>query len=99
MFELTIFFSFFFFLLLSTIGYGLLFYNLCFGSIQNLNEQNSIYIGFYGLFFLTSISLFTSLFFPHTFLHNILIHFFGIFFFVSLKIKNKREFLKIIFLI
>ena len=99
MFELIIFFSFFFLLLLSTIGFGFLFQNLCFGSIKNLEEQNAIYIGFYGLFFLTCISLTTSLLFPHNFVHNILIHFFGILFFILFKIKNKKSYLKIIFLI
>ncbi len=99
MFESIIFFSFFFLLLLSTIGFGFLFQNLCFGSIKNLEEHKAIYIGFYGLFFLTCISLITSLFFPHNFVHNILIHFFGILFFILLKIKNKKKYLKIIFLI
>ncbi len=99
MFELIIFFSFFFFLLMSTIGFGFLFHNICFGSHLNLNEYNSIYIGFYGLFFLISISILTSLFFPHTFLHNILIHLFGVIFFIFSKIKNKKKYLKIISLI
>ena len=97
MFELIIFFFIFFFLLMSTIGFGFLFHNICFGSHLNLNEYNSIYIGFYGLFFLISISILTSLFFPHTFLHNILIHLFGIIFFIFSKIKNKKKYLKIIF--
>tara|TARA_B100001093_G_scaffold249164_1_gene238582 strand:- start:2527 stop:4221 length:1695 start_codon:yes stop_codon:yes gene_type:complete len=99
MFELTIFLLFFFLLLLSTIGFGFLFQNLCFGSTENLEEQNIIYIGFYGLFFLTLISLITSLLFPHNFIHNTIIHFFGILFFGFFKIKNKKEYLKIIFLI
>ena len=99
MIELIIFFSFFFILLLSTIGFGILFQNLCFGSIKNLEEQNSIYIGFYGLFFLICISLVTSLLFPHNFTHNILIHFFGILSFILFKIKNKKKYLKIIFVI
>ncbi len=99
MIELIIFFSFFFLLLLSTIGFGILFQNLCFGSIKNLEEQNSIYIGFYGLFFLICISLVTSLLFPHNFTHNILIHFFGILSFILFKIKNKKKYLKIIFVI
>ena len=52
----------FYVLLLSVIGYGLFFYNLCFISFKDLNDKNTIFIGFYGLFLLTLISLLTSLF-------------------------------------
>ena len=82
MIELIIFFSFFLLLLLSTIGFGFLFHRLCFGFIQNIDDQNIIFIGFYGLFFLTSISLLTILLFPHNFIHNIFIHSIGILFFI-----------------
>ncbi len=99
MIELVIFFSFFFLLLLSTIGFGFLFHRLCFGFIQNIDDQNIIYIGFYGLFFLTSISLLTILLFPHNFIHNILIHSFGILFFIFSNIKDKKKYIKIILLI
>ncbi len=99
MLNIIIFFSSFYLLLLSVIGYGLIFKRLVFGSIEDLTEQKSIYIGFYGLFFITLISLITSLFVPHNFIHNSFLHLFGILFFIFLKIKNKREYLKIIFII
>ena len=99
MFEFIIFFSFFYILLLSTIGFGFIFHKFCFGSIQNIDNQNVIYIGFYGLFFLTSISLLTSLLFPHNFFHNILIHTLGILSFIFFNFKDKKKYVKIIFLI
>jgi len=94
-----IFFVSFYLLLVSVLGYGLLFQTISFGSIRNLNSQKSIYIGFYGLFLITLISLITSLLVPHNFIHNILLHFLGILFFIFLKAENKNQFLKIIFLI
>ena len=69
-----IFFISFYLLLVSVLGYGLLFQKISLGSIRNLNSQKSIYIGFYGLFFITFISLITSLLVPHNFIHNILLH-------------------------
>ena len=66
-----------------------------FGAIKNLKENNSIYTGFYGIF-LTIISLITSLFLPHNFIHNSLLHLIGIILFIFLKVRNKIEYLKII---
>ncbi len=94
-----IFFVSFYLLLVSVLGYGLLFQTISFGSIRNLNSQKSIYIGFYGLFLITLISLITSLLVPHNFIHNILLHLLGILFFIFLKAENKKQYLKIIFLI
>ena len=74
------------------------FYRLSFEKLDDLSHENSIYIGFYGLFFVTLISLFTSLFLSHNLLHNSLLHVFGIFYFLTIKIKNKKRFSKIIFL-
>jgi len=50
-----IFFLAFYILLISVIGYGILFQNLCFGTIKNMKDQKAIYLGFYGLFSLTLI--------------------------------------------
>ena len=94
-----IFFVSFYVLLISVIGYGLLFQAISFGLIKDMSNQKSIYIGFYGLFLITIISLITSLFMPHNFLHNIVLHILGISFFIFLKVKNKNEYLKVIFLI
>ncbi len=91
-----IFFLTFYLLLMSVIGYGILFQKISFGAIKNLKENNSIYTGFYGIFFLTIISLITSLFLPHNFIHNSLLHLIGIILFIFLKVRNKIEYLKII---
>ena len=78
MLNIIIFFLSFYVLLVSVVGYGLLFQTLTFGSTESMNHQKSIYIGFYGLFLITFISLITSLFVPHDFIHNILLHLLGI---------------------
>jgi hypothetical protein len=72
--DIIIFFLTFYLLLISVVGYGILFQNLCYEHIKNISDQNEIYIGFYGLFFLTFISLISSLFVPHNFIHNIILH-------------------------
>ena len=97
--NIIIFFLTFYILLISVIGYGILFQNLCFGTIKDMRDQKVIYIGFYGLFLITFISLITSLFLSHNFIHNILLHLIGVLSFVFLRIKNKKNYLKIIFLI
>ena len=99
MFDIVIFISAYLFLLFSILGYGIFFYRLSFEKLDDLSHENSIYIGFYGLFFVTLISLFTSLFLSHNLLHNSLLHIFGVFYFLTIKIKNKKEFSKIIFFI
>ena len=99
MINLSIFILFFCTLLLSTIGYGIFFKNLCFGKVESLNDENSIYIGFYGLCFVTLISLITSLFVSHNFLHNSLLHCIGIVYLIFVKTKDKKKYLKFISLI
>ena len=99
MFDIVIFISAYLFLLFSILGFGIFFYRLSFEKFDDLNHENSIYIGFYGLFFVTLISLFTSLFLSHNLLHNSLLHVFGVIYFLTIKIKNKKEFSKIIFFI
>ena len=97
--DIIIFFLTFYILLISVIGYGILFQNLCFGTFKDMNDQKVIYIGFYGLFLLTFISLISSLFLAHNFTHNVLLHLIGILSFFFLRVKNKKNYLKIIFLI
>ncbi len=41
----------------------------------------------------------SSLFVPHNFIHNIILHIIGVLFFIFLKIKNKKDYSKSIFLI
>ncbi len=97
--NIIIFFLSFYILLISVIGYGILFQNLCFGSIKDMNDEKVIYTGFYGLFLLTFISLITSLFLSHNFIHNILLHLIGILLFIFLRVKNKKNYLKMILFI
>ena len=99
MLNFVIFLISFYLLLISVIGYGILLQNFCFETIKNVKDQKIIYIGFYGLFLITFISLITSLFFPHNFTHNLILHLIGIILFIFLKIKNKKDYLKVIFLI
>ncbi len=88
----------FYILLFSTIGYGFAFYYLCFEKKGNLIEIDLIYIGFYGLFLITLISLLSSLIVAHNFAHNIFIHCIGIIFLIFNKDK-KKKYLKHILLI
>ena len=97
--NIIIFLLSFYILLISVIGYGILFQNLCFGPIKDMNDEKVIYTGFYGLFLLTFISLITSLFLSHDFIHNILLHLIGILLFIFLRVKNKKNYLKIILFI
>ena len=94
--NLLIFITSFFILLISIIGYGIFFQKLCFNDLNENIFEKKIYVGFYGLFTLTFISLFSSLFFPHSFLHNIILHFFGVLFFIFFKLKKKKNYIIII---
>ena len=78
--DFLIFFVAFFFCLISVISYGKIFERLFLRNVF-LDDNISVYTGFYGLTFLTLISLFTSYFVPHNFYHNIAIHSIGFFLF------------------
>ena len=97
--DIIIFCLSFYLLLISVIGFGILFNSLCFEPIKDMSDQKAIYIGFYGLFLLTLISLLTSYFFSHNFTHNILLHSIGILSFIFFSVKNKLNYLRTIFLI
>ncbi len=97
--NLIYFFVYFYLLLVSVIGFGFFFQRICFTGNKKFYDEKIIYTGFYGLFFLTLISLITSLFVPHNFTHNILVHLFGIFYFIFFKFENKKYYLKTIFFI
>ena len=96
--KFLIFIFIFYLSLISVLGYGILFNKVCFGLKKNEN-QNAIFIGFYGLFFLTLFSMFSSFFFKHNFIHNAPLHIAGIIFFIFLNFSQKRKLLKTIFLI
>lgn len=97
--DYIIFLISFYFLLFSVIGYGLFFQSFCFEKIKNFNDEKSIFVGFYGLFFITLISLLTSLFLPHNFIHNLILHIIGMILFISYKAQNKQAYLRSIILI
>ena len=99
MYNIIFFFTYFFLLLISVIGFGFFFQKLCFRGIKKFDDQTIIFTGFHGLFFLTVISLLTSIFVPHNYIHNILLHLFGISFFIFFKYENKKKYLKTIFFI
>ena len=64
-----------------------------------MKDHKIIFTGFYGLFFLTLISFFSSLVLAHNYLHNIVLHLIGFTLFFISKVKDKKIYLKIIFLI
>ncbi len=99
MFDILIFLVSFYLLLLSVLGYGLIFQNLCYEKIKNLDGQNAIFLGFFGLSLITLISLISSLIIQHGYIHNIILHFLGIIFFLFIPAKNKRKFLKTLIII
>ena len=62
MLELFSFVTIFYLILISVIGYGVFFQNIIIGRIKKIDDQKTIYLGFYGLLFLTFLSLVTSFF-------------------------------------
>lgn len=97
--DFLFFIFYFYFLLFSVIGYGIFFENVCFKNINAFNFKASIYTGFYGLFSITLLSLITSIFVPHNFIHNLILHLTGIIFFIFLKFENKKKYIKYILFI
>ena len=71
----------------SIIGYGILFSKV---ANRKLLKLNIGYIGIIGFFFISLISIFSSFFFPHNYLHNIILHTIGIVSFLS-SIKNLKK--------
>ena len=94
-----VFFSFFYLLLISIIGYGLFFQNIFLKSINKNGIHLFEFTGFYGLFFITIISLLSSLFLPHNFIHNIILHLIGFLLFFLLNYEKKFLYIKLIVLI
>ena len=73
--------------LISTIGFGYLFSSFFFKDFRTLNFG---YQGILGFFTICLISIFTSFFFPHNFIHNILLHLFGTTIFFWNFFKNTK---------
>jgi len=96
--NLLIFILSFYFCLISVLAYGNLFQKI-FLKKSSINENISIYTGFYGLMFLTLISLFTSYFIQHNFYHNTILHGLGFFYFFFSTFKKNIAYIKHIFYI
>ena len=78
-------------------GYGKIFQKVFLDKIDH-DEDLNLYLGFYGLAFLTLISLLTSFFLKHDFYHNTIIHFIGIFYFFYFKLEKIKIFISIFFI-
>ena len=73
-----IFIIFSFVILFSTIGYGLFFSKIIVGRSIYLNLASQSLFGILLLYFISS---FTHLFFPHDYVHNLILLLVGLFFF------------------
>ena len=96
--NLPIFLIYYGIIILSVIGYSLLFQNILRNSIDIEFEYNLLG----SLFFLISLSYFTHFFFNHGYIHNLVISIIGITSFIFYSFKNKKllgEYLKYICLI
>ena len=88
------FFNFFIFLfvsiliVLSTLGYGMVFSYKLFGNSRYLNLPLK---GIFGIFFLYLISSFTHLVLPHNFVHNSIIIFLGLILFFKFSSRKNFE--------
>ena len=76
------------FISFSIIGYGLMVNK--FLGIKILNYSYGL-LGILGLFFLSIISSYTHLVFPHNYIHNMIIILFGITYFIRFNQKNYKE--------
>ena len=92
MFEHALFLGYLYVLLFSVIGHGLLFYNLIDRNLLNFNLGYHGIIGFFSIIF---ISIITSFFTKHGYIHNVVLHAVGLASFVyhfittkNLKIKD-----------
>ena len=97
MIDHIVFLTYIILFILSTIGHGFILSNIMKNECLKLNIG---YQGLIGFFSLSLISIITSFFIPHNYIHNGTLHFIGIFFFFRYVIKlNKLKELKNLFLI
>ncbi len=87
-----IFLSYLIIFLFSNIGYGFLFTSMFYKDFKELNFGE---LGILGFFLIVLISISTSYFFAHNYIHNTILHFIGlicfiVYFFKSLK-ENKKQ--------
>ena len=78
----------------SIIGYGIIFSTI---ANKELLSENIGYIGIIGFFFISLISIFTSFFFAHNYLHNIILHTIGIIGFLT-SFSNFKKFTEVKYL-
>lgn len=83
-----IFIIFSFVILFSTIGYGLFFSKIIVGRSIYLNLASQSLFGILLLYFISS---FTHLFFPHNYVHNLILLLVGLFFFIKFINKNASD--------
>jgi hypothetical protein len=83
--------------LFSNIGYGYLFASLF---LKDLKKLNFGYLGIIGFFFIVLLSMISSLFVPHNYIHNTILHSIGLLiFFINIlnnDIRNIKNLKKII---
>jgi hypothetical protein len=94
-------FSFYILLFIhSTIGYGFLFSRIV---NEKLIQNNLGYMGLVGFFFISLVSIFTSFFVAHDYLHNSILHILGlmsfVYFFNRYKKINELKFLWVLIFI
>ena len=87
MFEHALFLGYLYVLLFSVIGHGLLFYNLIDRNLLNFNLGYHGIIGFFSIIF---ISIITSFFTKHGYIHNVVLHAVGLASFVYHFITTKN---------
>ena len=100
MFNFFLFTIFYFVCIYSVVGYGFVFKRLF---LKISYQEDHVFLGFYGIFFLTIYSYISHFFLSHNLYHNVILIGIGILFFLkNLKDLIKNKFLltlNIIFLI
>ena len=100
MFNFFLFTIFYFVCIYSVVGYGFVFKRLF---LKISYQEDHVFLGFYGIFFLTIYSYISHFFLSHNLYHNVILIVVGILFFIkNLKYLSKNKFLlnlNIIFLI
>tara|TARA_Y100000590_G_C15668076_1_gene995235 strand:+ start:185 stop:1846 length:1662 start_codon:yes stop_codon:yes gene_type:complete len=94
--NLIILTSYYLILLLSIIGFGFFLSKIL--KFELKTNEIALY-GILGIIFLTFISYFTNIFFPHNFTHNLIIHSIGILLFLYYRIAKTFIYKKINYLI